>query len=171
MIDRSSAAVFTCTKKKPLWRQSEVIPKVNSIEVFEIPACRSTQGRPFISTTNISNQVLLSPFRKTRLPVLTMPFSSIQNGPSATGQAAHEYFSVGLEAAKQAVISGVPRDATLGAFRLIPGHPTGQQIELSSPTPSHSLARLNPDNSPAALCIFLSEICADEENSHPPGLG
>lgn len=33
-------------KKKPLWRQSEVIPEVNLTEMFEIPACRSTQGRP-----------------------------------------------------------------------------------------------------------------------------
>jgi len=37
-----SLATLMSARKKPLWRQSEVIPKVNSIEMFEIPACRST---------------------------------------------------------------------------------------------------------------------------------
>jgi hypothetical protein len=50
-------AALASVRKKPLRRQSKVIPKVNSIEMFEIPACRSTQGRLFTWTTNMSRQV------------------------------------------------------------------------------------------------------------------
>ncbi len=39
-------AALRRVKKKPLERQSEVIPKVNLMAVFEIPACRAPRGRP-----------------------------------------------------------------------------------------------------------------------------
>jgi hypothetical protein len=166
-----SLAAFLRAKKKPLWRQSEVIPKVNLIEMFEIPACRSTQGRPFTSTTNMSRQVFLSPFRKTSLPVLITLFSLIQEYPSADRHAAHQCFSLSVATAEYTVINGVSRDATLGVFQSIPGHPTRQRIELPSLAPPRLVARFSPDNSQEALGAILSRICADGQNSHPLGIG
>ena len=55
--DPRSLTTWVSAKKKPLRRQSEVIPKANSIEMFEIPACRSTQGGPFTRTIKMSHQV------------------------------------------------------------------------------------------------------------------
>ncbi len=99
-------------KKKPLGRQSEVIPKVNSIEMFEIPACRTAQGRPFKSTINMSRYVFLSPSRKTSLPVLTTQFLFIQEYPSADRRTAHQCFSPRLAAAKPGVFKEVGSAAT-----------------------------------------------------------
>ena len=158
-------------KKKPLWRQSEVIPKVNSIEMFEIPACRSTQGRPFTSTTNMSRQVFLSPFRKTSLPVLITSFSLIQKYPSADCHAAHQCFSLSLAAAECTVINGVSREATPGVFQSIPGHPARQQTHLPSLPPPRLFARFSPDNSQEALGAILSRMCADGKNPHTLGIG
>ena len=125
--------------------------------MFEIPACRSTQGRPFTSTTNMSRQVFLSPFRKTSLPVLITLFSLIQEYPSADRHAAHQCFSLSLAAAEYTVINGVSREATLGVFRSIPGHPARQQTDLPSLAPPRLFARFSPDNSQEALCGILSE--------------
>ena len=168
--DEGSLAAFMRAKRKPLWRQSEVIPKVNLIEMFEIPACRSTQGRPFTSTTNMSRQVFLSPFRKTLLPVLITLFSLIQEYPSADRPAAHQCFSLSLAAAQWTMINGVSRDATLGVCQSIPGHPARQQIQLPSLAPPRLFARFSPDNSQEALCRFLSKIWPAGENPHAPGI-
>ena len=166
-----SLAAFLRARKKPLWRQSEVIPKVNSIEMFEIPACRSTQGRPFTLTTNMSRQGFLSPFRKTSLPVLITLFSLIQEYPSADRHAAHQCFSLSLAPAGCTATNGVSRGATLGVCHSIPGHPAGQQIQLPSLAPPRLFARFSPDNSQEALGAILPRICADGKNSHTLGIG
>jgi len=155
-----SSAAFLRAKKKPLWRQSEVIPKVNSIEMFEIPACRSTQGRPFTSTIKMSRQVFLSPFRKTPLPVLITLLSLIQEYPSADRHAAHQCFSLSLAAAECTAINGVSSEATLGVCQSIPGHPARQQNQRPSLAPPRLFARFSPDNSPDAVGrFFLKDLC------------
>jgi len=79
--------------------------------MFEIPACRAPQGRPFRATTNMSRHVFLSPFRKTSLPIRILLSSFMQEYPSANRHAAHQRFSLRLEAPKPGVLKGVARDA------------------------------------------------------------
>ena len=131
-----SWAALRRAKKKPLGRQSEVIPKVNSIEMFEIPACRAPQGRPFRSTTNMSRHVFLSPFRKTSLPIRIRLSSFMQEYPSANRRAAHQCFLVGPEAAPPGSLKGVGRDATMessGSPRS--PHSTADRTTVACPVP------------------------------------
>ena len=158
-------------KKKPLWRQNEVIPKVNSIEMFEIPVCRSTQGRPFALAPNLPHQIFLSPFPE-NIAASTDNAVFVNAGvPIGKSRCSTLGFLAWSFSGKGCDHKRVSRDIDLGVFRSLPGHRAPLQIEQRLLASARMLTRFSPDNSPEAIYRFLSQICADGENPHAPGIG
>ncbi len=163
---QGSLTAFRRAKKKPLGRQSEVIPKVNSIEMFEIPACRTPQGRRFRATTNMSRHAFLSPFQKTSLPIRLLLSSFMQEYPSANRRAAHQCFSLRPDTAKPGVSKGVGRDATSessGQSQVTPLDCRPHYGRLPCPACLPGLAPITRRTSSAD---FSQESVRKRENSH-----
>ncbi len=166
-----SWAALRRAKKKPLGRQSEVIPKFNYVEMFEIPACRAPQGRSVKATTNMSCHVFLSPFRKTSLPIRILLSSFMQEYPSANRRAAHQRFSLRLEAAKPGVSKGVGRDAaseSSGQSQVAPLDSRLHCCRLPCPACLPGLAPITRERPSADSC--QESVCRRRESSrsrHP----